>query len=400
MPELTNPFRPGAGHQPPYLAGRREERQRVLQLLQQQTVIENAVITGLRGVGKTVLLDSLKPAVTDRNWIWIGTDLNESASISEDNIATRLCTDLSIATSTVVVSSVTRRTVGFAAEETGEPNTLTYAGLQGIYDRTPGLPLDKLKAVIELSWGALSMAGHHGIVFAYDEAQNLADHAQKEQYPLSLLLDTFQSLQKKGLPVLLLLAGLPTLFPKLVQARTFSERMFRSIFLNRLSESESREAILKPIEDNDSVRLSAESVGTVIRLSGGYPYFIQFICREVYDAFIRRLDKGEQASVPVADIERKLDNDFFAGRWAKTTDRQRDLLSVIAQLASRDEEFTVQEIVEKARELSSKGFSSSHASQMLAALSTQGLVFKNRHGRYLFAVPLLAGYIRRQHPIA
>ena len=372
----------------------------MLQLLQQQTVIENAVITGLRGVGKTVLLDSLKPAVTDRNWIWIGTDLNESASISEDNIATRLCTDLSIATSTVVVSSVTRRTVGFAAEETEEPNTLTYEGLQGIYDRTPGLPLDKLKAVIELSWGALSMAGHHGIVFAYDEAQNLADHAQKEQFPLSLLLDTFQSLQKKGLPVLLLLAGLPTLFPKLVQARTFSERMFRSIFLNRLSESESREAILKPIEDNDAVRLSAESVGTVIRLSGGYPYFIQFICREVYDAFIRRLDKGEQASVPVADIERKLDNDFFAGRWAKTTDRQRDLLSVIAQLESRDEEFTVREIVEKARELSSKGFSSSHTSQMLAALSTQGLVFKNRHGRYLFAVPLFAGYIRRQHPVA
>lgn len=117
--------------------------------------------------------------------------------------------------------------MGFAAEETEEPNTLTYAGLQGIYDRTPGLPLDKLKAVIELSWGALSMAGHRGIVFAYDEAQNLADHAQKEQFPLSLLLDTFQSLQKKGLPVLLVLAGLPTLFPKLVQARTFSERMFR-----------------------------------------------------------------------------------------------------------------------------------------------------------------------------
>lgn len=108
--------------------------------------------------------------------------------------------------------------VGGAVE--GEARTLTYERLLGIYRRTPGLPLDKLKAVIESSWEALSMTGARGVVFAYDEAQNLADHAKREQFPLSLLLDTFQSLQRKGLPVLLVLTGLPTLFPKLVQART------------------------------------------------------------------------------------------------------------------------------------------------------------------------------------
>lgn len=399
MPDYTNPFRPGAGHQPPYLAGRQSERQQVLKLLEQDIIFENALITGLRGVGKTVFLDSLKPSVTEQNWIWIGTDLDESATISEDNIATRLCTDLSIVTSTIAVATVKKRAIGFTADETEEAATLTYERLKGIYDGTAGLPLDKLKAVIESAWAALSTTGAHGIVFAYDEAQNLTDHAAAERFPLSLLLDTFQSIQRKGLPVLLVLTGLPTLFPKLVQARTFSERMFRSIFLGRLSPDESREAILKPIADTDSVRLSDQSVDTVIDLSRGYPYFIQFICREVYDAFIRRLDRGEQAGVPVADIERKLDTDFFAGRWAKTTDRQRDLLSVIAQLDSRDGEFTVQEIVEKARELSIRGFSSSHTNQMLSALGSQGLVFKNRHGKYLFAVPLLAGYIRRQHPI-
>ncbi len=143
MPDYTNPFRPGAGHQPPYLAGRQSERQQVLKLLEQDVVFENALITGLRGVGKTVLLDSLKPSVASENWIWIGTDLNESASISEDNIATRLCTDLSIATSTIVVSAVTKRPT----------NTLTYERLKWIYDQTAGLPLDKLKAVMEAAWG-------------------------------------------------------------------------------------------------------------------------------------------------------------------------------------------------------------------------------------------------------
>ena len=437
MSEFTNPFRPGAGHQPPYLAGRDDEQRQVLRLLEQDTILDNAVVTGLRGVGKTVLLDSLKPSATARDWVWIGTDLGESASISERNIATRLCTDLAIATSTGVLSTVTKRAVGFAGEATQQasapsrarrqfasancwppgslplttrleggavstaqpPSTLTYDGLISLYEYTPGLPVDKLKAVIEFSWQALSTTGARGIVFAYDEAQNLADHAKEKEFPLSLLLDTFQSIQRRGTPALLILTGLPTLFPKLVQARTFSERMFRSISLGKLSPNECREAILKPIEGNRDLRLKDQSVEAVISLSGGYPYFIQFICREVYDAFVRRVDRGEQASVPVAEIERKLDADFFAGRWAKATERQRDLLAVIAQLDHAEDHFTVKEIIEKARELPGKAFSSSHISQLLTALSAQGLVFKDGHGRYLFAVPMLAGYIRRRHAV-
>ena len=397
MAEFTNPFRPGAGHQPPYLAGRQAERREFARLLEQTTVLENMLLTGLRGVGKTVLLDSLKPLAVEKRWIWIGADLNESSSISEENIATRLCTDLSLATSSIVVSTAASRAPGFTAQTTVRQRTLTYAELASIYAGTPGLPLDKVKTVIETAWNAISRTGTaRGIVFAYDEAQNLSDHAGKEQFPLSLLLDTFQSLQRKDLPLMLVLTGLPTLFPKLVEARTFSERMFRSVFLQGLSYRDSREAILKPIEATESVKLADESVDTVITKSGGYPYFIQFICKEVYDAFIRRWDKGERGRVPVREIEKKLDTDFFSGRWARTTDRQRELLAVIARLPNCDDEFTVQAIVEKSREGKEKSFSSSHTNQMLVALGTQGLVFKNRHGRYSFAVPMLGDYIRRQ----
>ena len=82
-------------------------------------------------------------------------------------------------------------------------------------------------------------------------------------------------------------------------------------------------------------------------MSGGYPYFIQFICREVYDAFLANLRaSGEAGSIPSDAITRKLDSDFFAGRWARVTDRQRDLMLVIAGLESSDDEFTVQEVVE------------------------------------------------------
>ena len=399
---FSNPFRPGAGHPPPYLAGRQAEYQEFLRLLRQTDILENMVLTGLRGVGKTVLLDSFKPEAIRRGWLWVGTDLSESASVSEETMAVRLCTDLAPVTSGVVVAVDEVRRAGFAAEVEKTPRTLGYSELIQLYSRTPGLALDKLKAVLELAWRALSKSRDiPGIVFAYDEAQNLSDRSAREQYPLSLLLDTFQSLQRKGLPLMLVLTGLPTLFPKLVEARTFAERMFRVVFLQSLNRTESEQAIRRPVEDSDCpVRLSDDSVETIIEQSGGYPYFIQFICREVYDAFIQRIDRDGQTPVPVAEIEQKLDADFFAGRWARATDRQRDLLFVISRLPGCDREFTVQEVVEESRRASGKPFSSSHVNQMLLALAAQGLVFKNRHGRYSFAVPLLGRFIRRQAPEA
>ena len=398
MAAYSNPFRPGAGHPPPYLAGRAQEKNEFARLLEQQDILENMVLTGLRGVGKTVLLESLKPLAIEKGWIWVGTDLSESTSVREDHIAIRLLTDLSPITSSVVVSRRRTRAVGFGSGQKTMETALTYQKLIDLYQGTPGLALDKLKGVLESVWAALAATGNiRGVIFAYDEAQTLADHADKEQFPLSLLLDAFQSLQRKGMPLMLVLTGLPTLFPKLVEARTYAERMFRVVFLEGLSEAESRDAILRPIDHAEcEVRLKEQSVKTIISMSGGYPYFIQFICKEVYDAAIQRLDRGEDALVPVSEIEHKLDADFFAGRWARATDRQRTLLSVIARLDNSEGEFTVQEVVEKSRKELAKPFSSSHTHQMLTALANQGLVFKNRHGRYSFAVPLLDRYILRQ----
>ena len=401
MSEFSNPFRPGAGHTPPYLAGRQTERDEFLRLLGQSTILENMVLTGLRGVGKTVLLDSFKPLAIKQGWMWVGTDLSESTSISEENMAIRLCTDLSTITSSVVIESKQYNQLGFVSDPETILHNLGYLELRDIYSRIPGLSLDKIKGVLELVWSTLSSNTESikGIIFAYDEAQNLDNQSRKDQYPLSLLLDCFQSLQKKGLPLMLVLTGLPTLFPKLVEARTFSERMFRVVLLKSLNKDESEKAILKPIEDAECpLRLSDQSVDTICHMSGGYPYFIQFFCREVFDVFIQRMDKGKQASVPAVEIEQKLDADFFAGRWIRATDRQRDLLSVISQLKNSENEFTVQEIVEESRKTTDNPFSSSHVNQMLVALTTQGLVFKNRHGMYSFAIPLLGQFIKRQNP--
>ncbi|HKP94848.1 MAG TPA: AAA family ATPase [Fibrobacteria bacterium] len=382
---------------PPYLAGRDTEIEEFKRLLRQNVILENLVLTGLRGVGKTVLMETLKPIAIQEGWLWIGTDLSEAASLSEASIATRLLADLSIITSSLTIGSEPVREMGFSARSGAVAMKLNYDNLNYFYDSTPGLVADKLKAVLELVWGLLKEQDSRGVIFAYDEAQNLSDHARKEQLPLSLLLDVFQSIQRKNIPFMLVLTGLPTLFPKLVEARTFAERMFRVVFLHRLPPPACREAILKPIEQQRCpVVFNDPSIQGIIEVSGGYPYFIQFICREVYDVFIQKSDSGDEPSVPINAIVRKLDSDFFSGRWARATDRQRDLLIVAADLPNSDGEFTVQDIVEKSGRLLPKAFSASHANQMLTTLAEAGLVYKNRHGKYLFAVPLLGKFILRQ----
>ena len=395
---FTNPFRPGAGHMPPYLAGREKETAEFAKLLAQDDILENGILTGLRGVGKTVLLDTLKPLAQQQGWLWVGNDLSEASSISENNLALRLLADIAVVTSPLTIGTTSRRAEGVMGQIETIEEKLDFEHLMSVWESTPGLTSDRLKAVLETAWTVIQGLNVHGVIFAYDEAQNLADHADKDQYPMSLLLDVFQSIQRKGMPFMLVLVGLPTLFPKLVEARTFSERMFHLIMLGRLSEAACRDAVLKPIDDaNCPVKFSPESVGRVYQITRGYAYFIQYVCREAYDVWSLLSGKGvEMPPIPVADIMRKLDSDFFAGRWARATDRQRDLLMIIAQLKNSATEFTVQEIVEASKLPPARAFGSSHVNQMLASLGEAGLVYKNRWGRYSLAVPLLDEFIRRQ----
>jgi hypothetical protein len=330
-------------------------------------------------------------------WLWAGTDLSESTSISEENLAVRILTDISVVTSSMVIGTIEKTGIGINASAERIDRTLDFQALVEIYQGAPGLVSDKLKAVLEEVWKYVSASGKKGVVFAYDEAQNLADHSARNEFPLSLLLDVFQSIQRKGIPFMLALTGLPTLFPKLVQARTFAERMFRVVSLDPLSREETALAVTEPTKGHP-VRFSEDSMTIIWNITGGYPYFVQYVCRETYDVWVQSANDGDElAAIPTESIIRKLDTDFFAGRWAKSTDRQRQLLAIIAQLPNCDGEFTVQEIIESDENSDQeKPFTSSHANQMLSSLTDAGLVYKNRHGKYSFAVPLLGKFILRQ----
>jgi len=394
---FKNPFRPGAGHMPPYLAGRKSEEAEFTRLLDQEVILENLILTGLRGVGKTVLSESFKPLAIQKGWIWVGADLSEAVSVSETNLATRLITDLSVVTSALTLNLGEKSGAGFTSEAMPITQPVSFSFLAKRFEETPGLTVDKLKSVLEFVWELVKQTNSKGVIFAYDEAQTLADNAQKDQYPFSVLLDAFQSIQRKGIPFMLALVGLPTLLPQLIEARAYAERMFRVIELSRLDADDRRDAIVKPVESAKCpIKFTPTSVDIIANLSGGYPYFIQFICREVFDIWIQRMSQGRETGIPVDEITRKLDTDFFAGRWARATDRQRELMYVISNLPTCDGEFSVQEIVDMSAAILDNKFGNSHVNQMLGALANAGLVYKNRRGKYSFAVPLMSGFIRRQ----
>ena len=396
---FENPFRPGAGHMPPYLAGRADEQERFKLLLGQRVITDNLIITGLRGVGKSVLLESLKPIARSAGWLWVGDDFTESKGLTEERLADSIVTDLSLALAPIFVRTQLEMPIGFNNVSSRANKPLEYSDLRRIYDGSPGLPADKLKAVLRHVGSLIAVTSLKGIIFAYDEAQNLGDRAAEKEFPLSLLLDVFQSVQRSpgGLVFLLVLTGLPTLFPKLNDTRTYTERMFDITTLDRLDESASREAITKPVEIAECpLQFSSQIVDTVVEMSGGYPFFIQFICKEIFDTWIVRYQSGHHISVPRDEILRKLDQRFFSGRWDNASDRQREFMQVVALLPNAKGEFRVQDVVDMSKESLRKPFSVSNAGMMISTLIQNDFVFRNRRGKYSFAVPLLDQFILRQ----
>lgn len=390
---LDNPFRPGAGQKPPFLAGRNKEKKEFVKILRSKNCGENFLITGLRGVGKTVLLEELKPIAENENWTWIGSDMSSSSSANESNLANRIIADISAQTSQFPIEEIK---IGFSPDH--KFKFADYAFLKNVFETTPGLTIDKLKEVVKISKRILEIYKKaNGLIFSYDEAQNLKDLPEKEQYPLSTLLDLFQNLQALNINCRMVLTGLPTLFPQLVEARTYAERMFEVQNLRMLTEDEAREAIIKPIENiKEDIRLTEESIKSIITLSGGYPYFIQYICREVYDVFLQNIkNRGGAGTVPIQSIQAKLDESFFAGRWDKITDRQRELLYVVSNLENAKQEFSVQDIVRNQENHNIKKFTASHINQMLNTLTKNGMVYKNRYGKYSLAIPMLDEFIKR-----
>ena len=400
---IENPYRPGAGHQPPYLAGREDEQDLFRSSLRDDRLSDNLVVTGLRGVGKTVLVERLREIALEENWLWVGNDLSESSSLTEERLAIRVITDLASALGSEGVGQQAPEPRGFGFVPSGSLGaaTDTFDALKAHYESVPGLPSDKLKEVLKRAGSMIDATGKRGLVFAYDEAQCLTDHAERDQFPMSMLVETFQALQKHEATsnFMLVLCGLPTLFDALTEARTYTERMFRVMTLERLNRRDTLAALLTPLAGLiPPLQPTRELVEKAADLTGGYPYLIQFFGKELVDALVLSGGAIEADAFPTPQVMNRLDQGLFAARWNRTTDRQRAFLRVIAEMDPAEDtvEFSANEIAAASAHLSTEPFTNAHARQMLQGLAERGMVYRTRHGRYAFTLPMTTTMILRR----
>ncbi len=385
---VENPFRPGAGHTPPYFGGRKDELERFQRLMRQDYATENILVTGLRGFGKTVLLSQLRTVARENGWLWSGNDLSESASLSEERLAIRILADLA---SALPAQAVTESSVNLLPNEEGDSEdlgTAIFDELRGIYERTPGLTIDRLRAAFMKAISLVKRSKMSGIVLAYDEAQCLFDHADRDEFPMSTLVELVSSLQKQDsvVPVVLVLCGLPQVFDALTATRTYTERMFNVMRLNRLNRDDTLAALAHPlVKLHPPLYPSKDLVLKAAELTGGYPYLIQFFGRELVEQLLQNGGVMSSEQFPSPSVIERLDAGLFSARWNRTTDKQRDLLQIAARGSNHwGEDFSAAEL----SELSNGEFSSAQANQYLVALCEKGIIYRTRHGRYAFTVPM------------
>jgi AAA ATPase domain len=402
---IENPYRPGAGHAPPFLAGRSSEQLHFKRMLNQSHLTDNVLITGLRGFGKTVLLAQLQKTAEAADWLWVGNDLSESSSLSEDRLAIRILTDLAQAIGERIDQP--DHATGHMPERLqlrleqlarADRSAFTFDALKAQYEQTPGLPSDRLRAVLLRVSSLVNKIRLKGIILAYDEAQCLCDRADADQFPMSMLIETTSALQKKeGLvPLMLVLCGLPQVFDALTETRTYTERMFHVMTLERLSRDETRAAITVPLA-NLPVQLHTPPslIEKVLSLTGGYPYLVQFFGRELIEQLLENGGTLSADRFPSSGAFERLDAGLFSARWNRTTDKQRELLGLIAARApNANGEFSAREL-EQLRLATGDG-GEANITQILSALCDRGMLFRTRHGYYAFTVPMSEVMIQRR----
>lgn len=388
-----NPYRPGAATPPLHLAGREPQLSRFPKILRGAPEIPaNVRLTGLRGVGKSVLLKEYERLAKENGWAVMrhqveprhNTDEAISAFIAGSVTATK--TQLSrarrVKAQVAGAVEVGRRMLGSV---TFDDVTLTLGGARE-------QELDLSRNLFDAVEAALD-AGHEGFALLLDEAQVLRDDtARTGEHPMSMLIAAVNALQEAGLPLALVVCGLPTLQANLQRARTYSERMFRGENIAELSGNPgpARDAFVLPLADT-GISVDEGLVSRVLEEVEGYPFFIQLWGAELWEA---AADAGlttfsEQLLDSIeADIYARLDEEFYAGRVETLTPSEQDLLLSTAQcpyppLRTAD----IRTRTDK---------SDGNVNVLMGRLTDQGVLYRLSKGIYEYTAPKFHEYLVRR----
>ncbi len=383
-----NPYRPGVGVRPLYLAGRDAPLRRFDAMLraapEQQA---NMRVTGLRGVGKTVLLEAFSEHAQERDWEPAFMEL-QPAHNTDAHLAAAIGSLLGRTRERLSRMARLRSAAGRALRSGSLQVSWEEVSLSVSFgsEREEDIARE-LFATIQL---ALSK-GRTGVVLLLDEAQLIHDERDRHgEHPLSLLIAPIVALQRRELPLGLVLCGLPTLAGNLQKARSYSERLFRGEEIDSLTPEQGLQAFTRPLAQTARTA-SAALANTVVAEVEGYPYFLQLWGSELWDAAeitgVNRLTpKLLDAARP--DIYHRLDRDFFQPRLATLTPAEQDLLIASAQCPYPPL---------RSFELSgASAKSTGNVNVLLGRLVDAGALYRIRKGEYAYTAPKFRDYLARR----
>jgi AAA ATPase domain len=390
MDALRNPYTPGAGTPPPALTGRDPELEQFAMLLGRLELgrpEQSLLITGLRGVGKTVLLDAFEGIAIERGWFASSTEITSDTRLAKV-VATMTREALLDLRRIERVRDGARRALSILKAFTittgvGVDIRLELDVEEGVAD-SGDLGRDLGDLFVEV--GAIAKEAGRGVLFLLDEVQFL------ERADFEALIAGMHRSTRRQLPITVVGAGLPSL-PRLAgEAKSYAERLFTFPMIGALSDRAARLALVEPAAE-EGVEFTEGALEAILGLSGCYPYFLQQYGKHAWlTGSGGVIDEGavNRAHELVLSV---LDTDFFHVRFERATPAEQRYLAAIAALGDGP-----QRSGEVTRQL---GYSSTtETGPTRDSLIKKGLIYSPRHGLVDFTVPLFAVFMRRQHPIS
>ena len=387
MPNQANPFKPGAGRQPPYLAGRDDELGEFAEMLQRVTEgqAENMLMHGLRGVGKTVLLGKFAEICRDSGFLPVtelqyGRTHSESAEFFKTfmyDFDSALDGDFSVAEKAKKKAGRVAKYIKPAKVGVGE---FSFEPSYAMDDSTP--LMHKLIDHMKKRWNVVKGGDYKGVVFLLDEFH--AVNGRNGQNTLESFIGAMNQLQNQEYGYWLVLCGLPALKNNVKAARSYSERMFTAVEISNLDHDSAKKAICRPLEDVPW-NFSPELVTAIIEDTDRYPYFIQFYSKEIIELTGKKDVRLEDYASVRDAITAKLERSFFDQRIESLNRAQKEILHTIAKIPGTEMAFgTIVEMVGKDKRA---------MSMHLKRLEEKGAIYKHDRGVYRFTLPLFKEYL-------
>jgi hypothetical protein len=394
---VRNPYAPGAGQRPPELAGRDRELQAfevVLERVARGRPERSLVLTGLRGVGKTVLLNALRSQAISQLW---GTGKIEARP--DQSLRRPLSAALHMAVRELAprhrapdrIDEFLGVLKAFALRSTPANAKLRDRWQPGIDGPAATGRADSGDIEIDLVELFTDAAGigidvGTGIALFIDEMQDV------QADDVSALCAACHELSQTGAPLIVVGAGLPHLPTVLSASKSYSERLFRYQRIDRLDRDSADLALTAPA-DREGVEYESKALDALYDASGGYPYFVQAYGKATWDNAPRSPITADDVRVAAPEAESELAVGFFGSRYERATPAEREYLRSMAQLAVTDDMQGAVATSEIAKVLGRRPASLSPARD---ALIKKGLIYSGERGTVAFTVPHFGRYLRSQ----